>query len=112
MVNIHVAQNVALNIQQEAVRPAIERQVSDVVGDHAIRPADAVRAADAQLASPSQVEDACALAQGGVFAGGIAEAEGSLSAAIFAHAGACRGEDDMEWCAQHRQTFDYRELLR
>src|SRR5207253_3632320 len=93
MVNIHVAQNAALNIQQEAVHAAIDRQVSDVVGDHAIHPADAVRAADAQLASPSQVEDAGALAQCGVFASSIAEAGRSLSAAIFAHAGACRGED-------------------
>ena len=112
MVNIHVAQNVALNIQQEAVRPAIERQVSDVVGDHAIHPADAVWAADAQLASPSQIEDAGALAQCGVFAGGIAEAERSLNGAIFAHAGAGGSEDVMEWCAQHRQIFDYSELLR
>src|SRR5205823_12891832 len=100
------------NIQQEAVCPAIERQVSDVVGDHAIHPADTVWAADAQLASPSQIEDAGALAQCGVFAGGIAEAERSLSAAIFAHAGAGGSEDVMEWCAQHRQTFDYSELLR
>src|SRR5207248_11589107 len=89
-----------------------ERQVSDVVGDHAIHPADAVRAADAQLASPSQIEDAGTLAQRSIFGGGIAEAERSFGTAIFAQAGAGGGEDVMEWCAQHRQTFDYSELLR
>ena len=79
-VGVAVAEDAALRIQHKAIVAGAFGQTLDVVGEHAIEPAHAVRAADGDLAAIAEIEGSCAFDEGGQLLGQDAEdgeAEGS-----------------------------------
>ena len=73
VVNIHVGQNAALRIEQEVVVAMIQRQIANIVGEHAIQPAYPVFPGDHDLGSPIQIEEATGGMEGMQLAGRIAK---------------------------------------
>src|SRR5205807_7400791 len=76
VIDIHVGQDAALRVEQEIVIAVIDRQVLDVVGDHAVQPAQAVSAGDDHLGPPAQVKYAPAGRQNAKFFCGTGNSQG------------------------------------
>ena len=66
----------SLGVQQKAVNAVIQRQIANVVGDHAVQPAHAVFAAEHQFGLPAQVEQAAALEQRAKFRRSVPKGQG------------------------------------
>ena len=92
-VGVAVALDAALGIQHKAIVAGAFGQTLNVVGEHAIEPAHAVRAADGDLAAIAEIEGSCAFDEGGQLLGedaedGEAEGSGELLEATGSDAGA------------------------
>ena len=76
----------SLRVQQEAVDAVVQRQIANVVGDHAIQPAHPVFAAEHQLGLPTQIKQSTALQQRAKFSRRVAVGDGGIGSAIASEA--------------------------
>ena len=79
---------------------AVRREIADVVGHHAVHPADAVRPGDQDLAAPAEVVNRARRLQSEVFGASVPEIRRRLDAAITAHA-AAEGREHVMECGAH-----------
>src|SRR5712671_1649183 len=107
IVSVKIGQNAPLMTQSEAVVPVVDCQITNVVRDHAVEPANAVLAGDANLAVPSQVEHAGPGQERAQFGLRISKAQDGLGAVVSANRCLFRSEPLIEGCLCHVRTFDY-----
>src|SRR5216683_5100936 len=84
VVRVKIAKNAALRVEQESIDAAVDLEIPDIVGDHAVQPAHAVTAGQHDFGAPAEIINPAARAQGGELRPRIAEVSDSVWATILA----------------------------
>ena len=107
VVDIEIALDAALRIQDEVVIAVVLREVAHIVGDHAVSPADTVGAGEHDLRAPAEVVHASGEDEGMIFRPRIAKGACGLGTAVLGEVGASGSQLVIEWSACHKTTDDY-----